>query len=317
MGRGRGRLTGPSGEVLTAPKLVLRVEPSMIIACAPDRAYVQLSSVMLQSVAACGEVPEAEFVVFGYRLSRGDMAKMKASVPGRKVRFIDTSRALRQVSGIPRGHWPLSTFSRIFAPELLAPSEDRMLYLDGDIVVNGSLRDLLTVPMNGCSIAAVPGGRGQNERLGLGDDYVDFNAGVLLVDLAEWRKQDVTKRIIEWVRQNSLTLKYPDNDALIALCGNQFAYLQDYYNYTGHGGRRWSVSLDKMRIIHFTGTRKPDFSDCTHPAKPIFMRHRQNTAWKDQPLLAPSVRRRRMLAERVLNRLNLIRQRYLTLPRSA
>ncbi len=289
----------------------------MIIACAPDRAYVQLSSIMLQSVSACGEIPEAEFVVFGYRLSRGDMARMKASVPGRKIRFIDTSRALRRVSGIPRGHWPISAFGRIFAPELLAPTVGRMLYLDGDIIVNGSLRDLMTVPMNGCPIAAVPGGRALNERLGLGDDYVEFNSGVLLIDLVEWRKQYVAQQVIDWVKKNALTLKYPDNDPLIALFGNRFVHLQDDYNHTGRDHRQWSVPLDEARIIHFTGTRKPDFRDCNHPGKPIFMRHRQNTAWRNQPLLDPSVRHRRMLAERLLNRLNLIRQRVLTLPRGA
>lgn len=289
----------------------------MIIVCAPDRAYVQLSSVMLQSVSACGQVPEAEFVVLGYRLTDSDKAKMQSSVPDRTIRFIDASRALKRVSGIPRDHWPISAFGRIVAPELLAPVEGRMLYLDGDTIVNGSLRELMTVPMNGCAIAAVPGGRGQNARLGLGDDYVEFNSGVLLVDLTEWRRQRVTQQIVDWVNRNALTLKYPDNDPLIALFGNRFVHLQDYYNHTGRDYRKWSVDLNQARIIHFTGTRKPDFSDCNHPAKPIFMRHRQNTAWRDQPLTDPGIRRWRMLGERVVNRLNIFRHRYLTPPRNA
>src|SRR5690606_20217986 len=120
----------------------------------------------------------------------------------------------------------------------------------------------------------------------------------------------ITQQIVEWVRKNALTLKFPDNDPLIALFGNNFTRLQDIYNHTGRSGTEWSVPVEQARMIHFTGIKKPDFSDCRHPARAIFLRHRQNTPWRDQPLTDPRVRRWRVLGERVANRLNLIRHRY-------
>lgn len=47
---------------------------------------------------------------------------------------------------VPLGHWSVEMFLRLIAFDLVSESIDRMLYLDGDMVVYGSLETLSILP---------------------------------------------------------------------------------------------------------------------------------------------------------------------------
>jgi lipopolysaccharide biosynthesis glycosyltransferase len=97
------------------------------------------------------------------------------------------------------------------------PALDRILWLDGDIVCNGSLQELWATPMQGACLAA---GLDCTPFLAF---YVDrvfyqtpfyFNAGVLLFDLAACRRHELQQRCRNVLRGCGQKLQYCDQSML-------------------------------------------------------------------------------------------------------
>ena len=259
---------------------------------------------MLRSFVDRAELPDARMVVFSNSLRESDRALLRQCVGNRTVEFIDTRPQLRRLKGLPISHYTADAYTRIFAQEYFAENE-RLLFLDSDIVVNRSLSELASMSLEGRPLAAVPDtGKGQalhNGRLGRAPDAAFFNAGVLLIDVKAWREQGITDKALRWAHAHRAILEYADQDALNAAIDGNFAPLDATYNYGGFrtGGPRASEDLTTPRIIHFMGITKPNIAGCEHSAVPLFIQHRQNTPWRDAPLTTPeqrdrAVRRRRL-----------------------
>lgn len=76
------------------------------------------------------------------------------------------------------------TYARILIPQLIP--EDRVLYLDADVIVNRNLDDLFSIDMQGHPVAAVK------------DYFGDFfNAGVLLMDNSQLRSTNFVHDLLE------------------------------------------------------------------------------------------------------------------------
>jgi len=282
----------------------------MLIACAPDRDYVEISGVLLASVVANSGLDEIEFAIFGYKLSAEDEARLTACVGDNKITFYDVSDRLEsRLADIPKGHWPPAAWARLVASELLGDRGGRMLYLDGDTLVVRSIAELDCMDMRGSPLAAARGDRGgpHTSRLGLDDTYAYFNSGVMLLDLDAWRRDQVTERALKWARDHAEVLRFADNDPLVALYGNKFTQFDGRYNYTGTN--RQYPELNAAAIIHFTGTRKPDFEDCPHPAVPQFLQMRERTPWRGLPLKRAKDRRRRSFIGRLFDKAIIFRHR--------
>jgi len=128
-----------------------------------------------------------------------------------------SSRRFAHLHGLHGNHM---TYCRLLLPELL-PEEDRVLYLDSDLIVQTEVNAIWEWPMT-CLLGAVPIGvvaysaieaKVLNER-GLSDDALYFNAGVLLIDLAGWREQAISGRLLEIARQTGERLAQHDQTIL-------------------------------------------------------------------------------------------------------
>ena len=205
------------------------------------------------------------------------------------------------------GHFPIrdhisaATYLRFLLPELL-PDVDRIAYIDVDVVVNRPLDSLYDTPLEGLALAAVPdypmlvGSRtwptffiptgGSRLRfhayveqvLGIpcGLDATSyFNCGVMLFDLAHWRRHDVAGRAIRFLTDNP-GVYYMDQDALNVLMGGRYVRLDARWNAFANccfpayvnvlvrataAGRRWEAVRTIWRreawIVHYAGANKP------------------------------------------------------------
>ncbi|MDS8186427.1 glycosyltransferase, partial [Streptococcus pneumoniae] len=73
------------------------------------------------------------------------------------------------------------TYARYFIPEYVP--EDKVLYLDSDLIVNTSLEKLFSICLEEKSLAAVKD-----------TDGITFNAGVLLINNEKWRQEKLKER---------------------------------------------------------------------------------------------------------------------------
>ena len=122
---------------------------------------------------------------------------------------------------IPQSHYTVDTYTRLWVNEFFPANTDRVLYLDADIVVVGSIGPLWTTDLGGALMGAVdiPGSDRGVTSLGMRAEDGYFNAGMLIIDLAQWRATGAEKIVIDYIRENPDRIMF-DQDALNAcFCG--------------------------------------------------------------------------------------------------
>lgn len=151
------------------------------------------------------------------------------------------------------------TYARYFIADYI--QEDKVLYLDSDLIVNTSLEKLFSICLEEKSLAAVKD-----------TDGITFNTGVLLINNKKWRQEKLKERLIE---QSIVTMKEVEEGRFEHFNGAQTIFnqvLQDdwlelgraYNLQVGHDivalYNNWQEHLafnDKPVVIHFTTYRKP------------------------------------------------------------
>ena len=110
----------------------------------------------------------------------------------------------------------------VFLAKLL-PDLDRVLYLDADVVVVDDLRALYATDLGSNVVAAAPDLYRQYRlaAFGLSGSQPYVNAGVLLIDLARWRRESLTDRLVRFVERSGPQLELHDQDALNAVAAAQ------------------------------------------------------------------------------------------------
>ncbi|MDY4281564.1 MAG: glycosyltransferase family 8 protein [[Pasteurella] mairii] len=163
-----------------------------------------------------------------------------------------------------------ATFYRYFVQYI---PEDRLLYLDSDIVINGNLLDMYYADFKGNLAMAVEDMFIKNTVY----SYKEFpsmkpyfNAGVLLINNAQWRKENIAEKLVDITWKYS-GLLYADQDVLNIVLKNRWCVLSKIYNYQT-GVRYSGLDFKKVQqiealngikpiIIHYTSKYKPWIND--------------------------------------------------------
>ena len=159
------------------------------------------------------------------------------------------------------------TYYRLLAQEMLPESVERVLYLDVDMIVMGSLEEFyhqdfegkLLVACNRYGLGGVDPKR--LEQLTLPRDTIYFHAGTLLYDLAGQRQQIDPNILYEYPVLFYQQLKYGDQDVLNAVFYGltKFADWRVYNCFDSNTTRQRQE--DRVRrsckIFHYNGRGKP------------------------------------------------------------
>lgn len=168
-------------------------------------------------------------------------------------------------------HASVANYYRIYLGNFLPNDVKRVLYLDTDIIVNGSVQKFYSLNIGDSVFGAVEEiniGSKKKESLGLRKEDSYFNSGVLLVDVDKWKSIQLTEKLVNFIKDYPHLLELWDQDALNAVCKKIWCKLPIIYNYLT------SYSLQKLEkkplIIHYTGKSKPWQYMDRHPYKKIF-----------------------------------------------
>lgn len=169
--------------------------------------------------------------------------------------------------------YPLEIYYRLAAPHLLPDDVDRILYLDVDIVVLNSLRELYEADFEdnyyiGCTHTRELLTQMNRIRLRSDSQAKYLNTGVLLMNLPALRKCLSMKDIGDYVRKHTNALILPDQDILMALYGDKVKLadtlrfnLSDRILRMYNREHRHKLDLEWVRrnvsIIHYCGREKP------------------------------------------------------------
>lgn len=141
------------------------------------------------------------------------------------------------------------------------------------------------------------------QRINLNMEHTPYvNAGVLLINMKKWRKEDTGKRIIDFYKANDGKLFANDQDAINGALKDEIFYLEPKYNfyniywyYPYHVlkkliGTTWYYSLDTVTesinhpaIIHYLGEERPWRKGNTHKFKKEYQFYLDKTPWRNHP----------------------------------
>lgn len=126
------------------------------------------------------------------------------------------------ICGLKNGHWTKYTWYRLLIPNTLPNKIERVLYLDADTLVVSDLNNIFSINMDEKSIAAVEDIHSTDKdvynRLRYDSSKKYICAGVMLMNLDYWRKNQLSEKMVNWAKQNSNIIVAPDQDTINYIC---------------------------------------------------------------------------------------------------
>lgn len=153
----------------------------------------------------------------------------------------------------------LSTYYRFLLSSIC--NYDKILYLDCDIVVKHSLRNLYNIDISEVYFAGVEDVycKENCERLQL----VKYcNAGIMLINLKKWRDENIEQQLFKYCLENQEKIKWQDQDVLNVVLQTKIKYLPVEFNTQvseiefGKTKEHNKLILQST-IIHYIGSQKP------------------------------------------------------------
>ncbi len=178
------------------------------------------------------------------------------------IEFLDISEKLEYIKSWFKNvyHFSVVTYYRLFIASLF-PQYDKILYLDCDLVVLGDISELYHIELGNNILGAVPDQFVSNteefklyvERAVGVDPNHYVNAGVLVISLEQFRKNDIEKQFVQLITEYDFDLLDPDQAYLNYLCRDKIFLLPNGWN-------KVPVPLKcegKKNIIHYALYKKP------------------------------------------------------------
>lgn len=273
-----------------------------IVACV-DKWYVMPTGVMLYSICYNNQNVDIVFhIIVDESVSEKDKEDLKETIckfNSKRVEFYPISSLMVKEYPNPFTNGPTpATYYRLFLTEILPNSIDKVIYLDGDIVVRKSLLSLWNIDMSDYAIAAAPDICSMEKNFKNIDNVESFpdyfNAGVLLINLRAWRKQNITQVFCDYIRDNYDKIYLHDQDVLNEVFRDKKIILPLMYNYQQHfllkmwknDELEFPQEVKETRedpvIIHYSGMMKPwdRYVRCECPYNSSFYRYQNLSKWK-------------------------------------
>jgi len=235
---------------------------------------------------------DTHFSIFSDALHESDMALFQRTLNAIGKPFALELRRVNPLSfaGFPKLNGNLATYYRLLAPQIM--EVDRFLYVDADTLCDVDVSELQSFDMKSAPAAWVPEAplsravdRNVAEQLGNDETGSYFNAGVMLVNVYEWRRQKVTENAMEYIARYRPV--FHDQSALNCVLYHNARVLDAKFNCMSNMRKNWPVLKQPYgsigRFVHFLDYPKP--WDCgaemVHPQYRLWRAVLNRTAMKD------------------------------------
>ena len=205
------------------------------------------------------------------------------------------------------GRWHISTFYRLFLSSILPKTVDKVMYIDCDMIILHSLKNIWEMDMQDNFAMGADDCRGGSYRLNIGleSEHIYINNGFLLIDLKAWRENNIEEKYLEFINRYNGDITYMDQGVLNGVLGlmNKVGLLSLKYNAQtvfydfnykqikqyrkpvfAYSQKEYEYAIKNPIIVHFTscfisGTRPWNVKN-NHVLRDRFLQYREMTPWK-------------------------------------
>lgn len=172
-------------------------------------------------------------------------------------------------------HFTSEVYYRVLCSELLPKTLDRVMYLDSDILIRGSLKSFYNMDFHGNTIIGILDTLGpayyrdrhysRLARLGLTEEDIYVNSGVLLFNLEKMRRTFVLEDFLRQTKEKKDIIDMVDQDMINVYFKGKIDVADEIYNYPALvfsasfllnwvTGGWWK---ENPKIVHYMGNPKP------------------------------------------------------------
>lgn len=303
----------------------------MHILLSTDSNYIMPSAVMMKSVSVNNADTDIVFHIlidggvtaFQQQQLHGVLTNKRHIVSFHLIdgKFFTNFPALGKV----KTYITKATYYRLFISDILPADIQRVIYLDGDMIVRGSLEELWNANIQGKAVGVVTDMALNSKdfsRLGYSESYGYFNAGMLLVNLAYWREHHLKDLFLSLIMNEPQRIVLHDQDVLnITLhdskvelpakfnCQNGFL-MKPEFSELGKWKSKYANTIEQAIkapvVVHYTDTIKPWHVEDANPYGYEFIKYYKQTVFRYTPLSECGSGKFRHFIGKVLRRLHLV-----------
>lgn len=255
---------------------------SINIVFVSDENYAMPTYVAIHSLikGKKSQLPMRIFLASSGMSSASKDAVSKLEGEGIKIVIVDVAGKRSELKLLKEGfHVSPAATIKFSLPEILGDI-DKVIYIDGDVIVRGDLSDLFAVSLDGAYVAAVKDIKPVLKykpsiliKLNIPHHRNYFNSGMMVMDLKAMRRDGISKRLMDYRRDGINS--FMDQDALNVVFGDRVKYLPCRYNFMttlieefsideirqhysvkAHIGTEGAL-LKSADVLHYTSKRKP------------------------------------------------------------
>ncbi len=202
----------------------------------------------------------------------------------------------------------ISQYSRLFISSLLPEGIKKILYLDCDILVVKSIKELWNLDLHENTVAALMDAFSRYYRvnIGLKPDDIMFNSGVMLVDLGKWKEQKIEEKLLNFISEKNGNIQQGDQGALNAVLSDNIYCFEPCFNSVSiyfdfsydelmvyrkplvfYKKSQIKKAITEPYIVHFTTSflsKRPWMEGCYHPYAKKWIKYKNISPWKSSPL---------------------------------
>ena len=202
-----------------------------------------------------------------------------------------------------------SQYSRLFISSSLPNDIDRVIYLDCDVIVNESISELWRLDMHNCIVSAGLDAFSYLYRYNIDLKKNDnmFNSGVMLIDLARWRQQEIEKQLLSFISKKHGRVQQGDQGALNAILSKKAYYFEPRFNAVTayfdfsydellryrkppkgfYSREEIGLAIEDPSIIHYTTSflsKRPWIKGCEHKYVEKWLYYKSLSPWSGASL---------------------------------
>ncbi len=254
-----------------------------------DEGFIKYSVVSLHSLIKNAD-PSYHYAIYILHSGITKQTQAKATALANDyvdVIFTDVSDHLHAITDVLpiRDYYSNTTYFRLFIAEMF-PQYDKVLYIDGDTIIQGDISELYNTELGeywlgACHEQAMV----QTDHYGTYAEKVVgvsrhnfFNAGVLLINAKVFREKQFLKRFANALAEYQFVVTQ-DEDYLNLICKDHILWLDQRWNTEAYC--EFPYPIEEAKIIHYIMVSKPwHYADCT--GGDIFWRYAKETAEYDE-----------------------------------